>query len=150
MRNIYHTLLLTGVVLVSPLIASADSDQTAGDWFKNSYGPLWADTPYQDIEAILTHYHSEIVTHGSDGSLSTTPSREWLTATMDSWREEGWVRAELTDMTATSINAATTGVMTVWTDYYAGDVTETSCGWYLVDAINNEWKITHYADTPCS
>lgn len=150
MRNIYHTLLLTGVVLVSPLIASADSDQTAGDWFKNSYGPLWADTPYQDIEVILTHYHSEIVTHGSDGSLSTTPSREWLTAPMDSWREEGWVRAELTDMTATSINAATTGVMTVWTDYYAGDVTETSCGWYLVDAINNEWKITHYADTPCS
>ena len=150
MRNIYHTLLLTGVVLVSPLIASADSDQTAGDWFKNSYGPLWADTPYQDIETILTHYHSEIVTHGSDGSLSTTPSREWLTAPMDSWREEGWVRAELTDMTATSINAATTGVMTVWTDYYAGDVTETSCGWYLVDAINNEWKITHYADTPCS
>ena len=149
MRNIYHTLLLTGVVLVSPLIASADSDQTAGDWFKNSYGPLWADTPYQDIETILTHYHSEIVTHGSDGSLSTTPSREWLTAPMDSWREEGWVRAELTDMTATSINAATTGVMTVWTDYYAGDVTETSCGWYLVDAINNEWKITHYADTPC-
>jgi hypothetical protein len=150
MRNIYHTLLLTGVVLVSPLIASADSDRTAGDWFKNSYGPLWADTPYQDIEAILTHYHSEIVTHGSDGSLSTTPSREWLTAPMDSWREEGWVRAELTDMTATSINAATTGVMTVWTDYYAGDVTETSCGWYLVDAINDEWKITHYADTPCS
>ena len=150
MRNIYHTLLLTGVVLVSPLIASADGDQTAGDWFKNSYGPLWADTPYQDIEAILTHYHSEIVTHGSDGSLSTTPSREWLTAPMDSWREEGWVRAELTDMTATSINAATSGVMTVWTDYYAGDVTETSCGWYLVDAINNEWKITHYADTPCS
>ena len=49
MRNIYHTLLLTAVVLVSPLIASADSDQTAGDWFKNSYGPLWADTPYQYI-----------------------------------------------------------------------------------------------------
>jgi len=128
MRNIFHTLLLTGVVLVSPLIASADSEQTAGAWFKNSYGPLWADTPYQDVEAILTHYHSEIVTHGSDGSLSTTPSREWLTAPMDSWREEGWVRAELTDMTATTINAT----------------------WYLVDAINDEWKITHYADTPCS
>ena len=150
MRNIYHTLLLTGVVLVSPLIASADSDQTAGDWFKNSYGPLWADTPYQDIEAILTHYHSEIVTHASDGTLTTTPSRQWLTAPMDSWREEGWIRAELTDMTATTINATTSGVMTVWTDYYAGDVSETSCGWYLVDAINNEWKITHYADTPCS
>ena len=150
MRNIYHTLLLTGVVLAAPLIASADSDQTAEAWFKNSYGPLWADTPYQDIEGILTHYHSEIVTHGSDGSLSTTPSREWLKAPMDSWQEEGWMRAELTEMTATTINAATSGVMTVWTDYYAGDVTETSCGWYLVDAINNEWKITHYADTPCS
>ena len=150
MRNIYHTLLLTGVVLAAPLIASADSDQTAGAWFKNSYGPLWADTPYQDIEGILTHYHSEIVTHSSDGSLSTTPSREWLKAPMDSWQEEGWIRAELTEMTATTINAATSGVMTVWTDYYAGDVTETSCGWYLVDAINGEWKITHYADTPCS
>ena len=33
MRNIFHTLLLTGVVLVSPLIASADSEQTAGAWF---------------------------------------------------------------------------------------------------------------------
>ena len=149
MRNIYHTLLLTGVVLAAPLIASADSDQTAGAWFKNSYGPLWADTPYQNIEGILTHYHSEIVTHGSDGSLSTTPSREWLKAPMDSWQEEGWIRAELTEMTATTINAATSGVMTVWTDYYAGDVTETSCGWDLGDAINDEWKITHYADTPC-
>ena len=150
MKNIVYFLVLITTCITAPLVASADADQTAENWFSTSYGPLWAKTPYQDIEAILTHYHSEIVTHASDGTLTTTPSRQWLTAPMDSWREEGWVRAELTDMTATTINATTSGVMTVWTDYYAGDVTETSCGWYLVDAINGEWKITHYADTPCS
>ena len=150
MKNIAYCLLFITALIAAPLTLGADADQTAETWFETSYGPLWAKTPYQDVEAILTHYHSEIVTHAADGSLSTTPSREWLTAPMDSWREEGWIRAELTDMTATTINAATSGVMTVWTDYYAGDVTETSCGWYLVDAINGEWKITHYADTPCS
>ena len=150
MKNIVYFLVLITACITAPLVASADADQTAENWFETSYGPLWAKTPYQDIEAILTHYHSEIVTHASDGTLTTTPSRQWLTAPMDSWREEGWIRAELTDMTATTINATTSGVMTVWADYYAGNVTETSCGWYLVDAINDEWKITHYADTPCS
>ena len=122
---------------------------SADSWFQNSYGPLWADAPFDNVDAILDHYSAEIVTHSSDGAIHRTPRREWLMAPMDSWQAEGWLRAELTDAQTTVINATTASVMTTWKDYYADNNTEVSCGWYLVDNVDGQWQISTYADTPC-
>ena len=122
---------------------------SADDWFQSSYGPLWADAPFDNVEAILDHYSAEIVTHSSNGAIHRTPRREWLMAPMEAWQAEGWLRAKLTGAQTTTVNATTASIMTTWEDYYAGGGTEVSCGWYLVDKVDDQWQITTYADTPC-
>jgi len=141
------TLFITSLAL--SVHALAESSPSADAWFKTSYGPLWAETPYDDVEAILDHYSPDIVTHSSDGTISSTPRRAWLMTPMDAWKAEGWIRAELTDAQTTVINATTASVMTTWKDYYAENNTEVSCGWYLVDKVDGQWQISTYADTPC-
>ena len=132
-----------------PVTSQADDMDSADSWFQNSYGPLWADAPFDNVDAILDHYSAEIVTHSSDGAIHRTPRREWLMVPMDSWQAEGWLRAELTDAQTTNVNATTASIMTTWKDYYREGLTEVSCGWYLVDKIDGQWQITTYADTPC-
>ena len=87
-----------------PVTSQADDMDSADSWFQNSYGPLWADAPFDNIDAILDHYSAEIVTHSSDGAIHRTPRREWLMAPMDSWQAEGWLRAELTEQFASHMD----------------------------------------------
>ena len=95
-----------------PVTSQADDMDSADSWFQNSYGPLWADAPFDNIDAILDHYSAEIVTHSSDGAIHRTPRREWLMVPMDSWQAEGWLRAEPTDAQTTNVNATTASIMT--------------------------------------
>ena len=67
---------------------------------------------------------------------------------MDSWQAEGWLRAELTDAQTTNA-VPPPPASDHWKDYYREGLTEVSCGWYLVDKIDDQWQITTYADTPC-
>ena len=142
------SLMMILLSAVSVMTHAGDMD-SADSWFQNSYGPLWADAPFDNIDAILDHYSAEIVTHSSDGAIHRTPRREWLAAPMDSWQAEGWLRAELTDAQTTNVNATTASIMTTRKDYYREGLTEVSCGSYLVDKIDDQWQITTYADTPC-
>ena len=130
-------------------LARADSVSDAESWYRNSYAPLWNASPLANMEAILEHFAEEIITHSADGEIRRDPSRSWLVKPMQGWVEQGWLNSELTHVDIQSINQTTVSFFAIWRDYYRKEATELSCGWYLVDLINSEWKITEYADSPC-
>ncbi len=130
--------------------AAAESVPDPEQWYLNSYAPLWNGTPAADIDKILDHYADEIVTHESDGAISRDDQDAWLAEPMAEWVEEGWLRAELTELDTHYINETTAAFVGTWTDYYDDGSTEVSCGWYLADFLDGEWIITEYADTDCS
>ena len=141
---------LAASILLAPIAAVADDhipDPEA--WYRTSYAPLWNGTPEDDVDAILQHYASEIVTHESDGAISSTEQVAWLAEPMGEWVAEGWLRAEMTALQTQVINTSTAAFIATWKDYYQDGSTEVSCGWYLADFVDGQWLITSYADTSC-
>ena len=130
-------------------LAKADSVPDAESWYRNSYAPLWNAYPLANVETILEHFAEEVITHTPDGEIQRDSSRSWLVKPMQGWVEQGWLNSELTRLDVQPINQTTVSFFAIWRDYYGKEVSELSCGWYLVDLIKSEWKITEYADRPC-
>lgn len=132
----------------SAIAAPPASDPEA--WFRDSYAPLWSERPGEKLDDMLAHYDDEVVSHRADGTRTRTPRREWLEPSLEGWLEEGWLRAELTGLEVDRLNASTVVFKARWADHYVAEPTEMSCGWYLADRVNGEWRITTYADLDCA
>lgn len=139
--------------LVLMFAASASRAQEMVDpetWYRDVYAPLWSNSPGDNIPALLKQYAMVIVTHEDGGEISRDTQEAWLAEPMREWLADGWLGAELVQLQTQRINASTAAFTASWIDSYEGGETESSCGWYLADAMDGRWIFTAYADTPCA
>lgn len=142
------------ILFLSALLSATAHGQGPTDpeaWYKDNYAPLWANNPGKNVDAILSYYASDVTTHESEGAITVSDSDSWLREPMQEWlAEEGWLKAELQQLTVDRLNASTVVFKASWLDHYEGNETEVSCGWYLADMIDGRWQFTAYADIDCA
>ncbi len=118
-------------------------------WYRDSYAPLWQENPYEKVDAMLSHYAPEVLTHMAEGGFRRDLREPWLQAPMAAWQAEGWVGSELIALQTTLINPNTATFLATWRDNYSSGLEEVTCGWYVAGRDNGAWRFTVYADTPC-
>ncbi|MFK8021414.1 MAG: hypothetical protein AB8B86_16750 [Pseudomonadales bacterium] len=147
------TLFLSGLLLG---IAAQTAAQAASDiadpynWYQESYGPLWLNSPEKNVQKLMGYYAKEVSVHAEDGGISVQSQQELIETPMAAWFAEGWLTAELTGLKMNRINTTTASYKAKWLDSYKSGDTEVSCGWYLADWINDSWSFTAYADIDCA
>ncbi len=145
--------LLTCLISLVLIFSSAGADTVNGDperWFRDGYAPLWTEQPGAQLDAMLSYYAPNIVSHRGTGEITTENSAEWLGPSVNTWLAEGWLRSELVALEVDRLNESTVVFKARWADFYANDPTDYSCGWYLADFIDGAWRFTSYADLDCS
>lgn len=149
----HAAITVVAALIISPMLASAtaaDATQTAQAWYQDSYAPLWADSPGDNIDAIVAHYQSSITSYNNDGSISTDDSATWIGAPIKQWVVEGWLKSELVTLRTDVINDSTATFKAKWKDSYKGAKPDYACGWYMANKFDGSWRFTAYADLDCA
>ncbi len=135
------------------LCASVGADNEQADpeqWYREAYGPIWADRPTERLDEILEYYADEVVVHSSEGEISRQDNFKWLSALMTEWQEGGWLSSELKGLQIDRINASTVSFKSSWLDHYEGAEDQISCGWYLAGLDGDQWRFTVYTEIDCA
>lgn len=121
---------------------------SALDWYKNDYAQVYDDKPWEKADEVASFYAETIHNHDDGGSSHN--SLEWVSALLEEWKIEGWIRSELADIAVDTLNPTTASVKAKWRDYYSGGNIGYECGWYLVDFSDGRWQISEYATISCA
>lgn len=119
-------------------------------WYLETYGSMWAEEPWTKGDQTSRFYAAQIQDHEPAGEIVTYESIPWMDGLLEMWKNDGWLRSEIAELRVTRINASTTSFMARWDDFYKAREDEFSCGWYLADLIEGQWKFTHYATIDCA
>ena len=143
-----HALIL--IALLAASAASADAHKkTAEAWYKNDYAPLWKDAPWDNVEAIASHYAETMTSYAPTGGSSDSNSLASMAESIEYWQTEDWISSVLTDLKTDVLNPATATFKAKWLDVYKDGSEESSCGWYLATRGADGWKFTTYTDIDC-
>lgn len=145
-RSVYAAPFL--ILLLSSILEASDVPDP-GRWYAESYAPLWREVTSDSANGVAPFYHSELREHVPTGEILVHESAIWLTESIARWREEGWTGSEVPNLLVNRINASTVSFNARYRDYYDGGETEYSCGWYLADLVDGQWKFTGYAEMDC-
>lgn len=118
-------------------------------WFREDYVPLWFENDDKLATRVGAFYAAEIMVHEPGDALASRDSAHWLNTLLRQWTEDGWIGSSAPDIRVHRINGVTASFTTRWLDRYAGGEELYSCGWYLADLIDGEWKFTRYAEMDC-
>jgi hypothetical protein len=141
---------LFSLLLLSSSVGAEAIKDDPGSWFRDGYAPLWAKKPGAQLDAMLSYYAPNIVSHRTSGETTTDASAEWLGPSVEAWLAEGWLRSELVRLEVDRLNESTVVFKARWADFYANDPMDHSCGWYLADFLDGAWRFSSYADLDCS
>lgn len=144
-------LLSVFFILFAPISGVADVEvPDPGIWYAEQYAPLWRDEPWTKADEVLTFYHSEIQVHEPGGEIVTHETAVWMREILAGWEAEGWLGSQVPDIRVERINHSTASFTTRWLDHYKDAEDDYSCGWYLADLIDGQWKFTQYAEVDCA
>ena len=148
MKNIQLAVIL---LLLSATTASADPGQPdPAQWYQDDYGALWLDQPWNKQDKIAQYYESKISTHEASGEMTTVDFAPWLAGAIEEWRADDWLWSEVSALKVDRLNASTVTFKASWRDHYGERDDEISCGWYLADLHDGQWKFTNYATIDCA
>ena len=154
MKKFRSHMVVTWLALIFVLCSTAVvADSEVADpekWYMESYGPLWNVDPYNKINEVLSHYHSEIIDHNDGGVLNQQSTAAWISGSFELWKEDGWTTSELTDLQVDRISESVTSFKSRWLDHYKDAEDEYVCGWYFAELIDGHWKFTQYATIDCA
>ena len=148
-RTLFMGFIAALCMLFSGVLFGSENDLGAEQWYRESYAPLWADDPQGNVGAAAAFYAATLTIHSQDGGLSVVNTSEWIRDSVTGWIAEGWLTSDLAGLEAQEINSTTFSFTTRWQDHYRDQDSEYSCGWYLVDRVDGEWKISGYAESEC-
>jgi hypothetical protein len=140
-------------VLMLAMAVSGDVAAETPDpekWYAEDYVPIWRKVTPNTADEATYFYHSEIRGHEPGGEVITYDAPTWLTDLVAEWVADGWTGSEVPNIQVNRINESTTSFTARYLDYYEGGATEYSCGWYLADLMDGQWKFTHYAEINCA
>jgi hypothetical protein len=138
------------LLLLTPVAGTGSDVIDPEQWYRDGYAPLWHEQPAENLEAMLGYYAEQVRSHRTDGEVSDNVTRSWLGKSLTEWGEAGWTRSELTALEVDRINDSTAAFKARWLDHYSNAPEERSCGWYLADRIDGQWRFTVYADLDCA
>ncbi len=142
---------LLAMALLVPVMAMAQDEQpviAADDWYRSEYAVLYNDKPWEKAAEIAGHFAENVHVHGE--GAGTYNSLQWMSAALEEWKIEGWIRSELAALEFDLLNAGTASFKAKWRDYYTGGNIGYECGWYLADLVDGKWLFTEYATIACS
>ncbi len=137
---------LTTLCMFITVTALADPEK----WVREVYAPHWEDAASFEVDEAAASYHDPLAWHQADGTFTLVEPGAWITGLVESWRSDGWTATSMSDLRKQQINAYTWTLYVLWDDEYADAAPEQSCSWYLASLIDDEWKITAYAEVDCS
>ena len=138
-------------LLLGSAAASADTSQPdPAQWYRDSYGTLWHNEPWNKLDEIGRYYDAEIQTHDASDGITTVDFATWMAGLLVEWKSDGWLSSEVSDLKVDRLNASTVSFKSRWLDYYREREDESSCGWYLADLRDGQWKFTNYATIDCA
>jgi hypothetical protein len=119
-------------------------------WYLESYGAMWSSEPWNNGDQTLNFYAANIQEHEPGGGIVSYDSVSWMEGLLAMWKDEGWLGSEVGALRVTRINESTVSFMARWDDRNKGADDEISCGWYLADLMDGQWKFTQYANIDCA
>jgi len=142
---------MTAIFLLAIAAGASAQDEveipSALDWYKNDYAQVYDENPWEKADEAASYYAETIHIHDDGGSSHN--SHEWISALLEEWKIEGWIRSEVADIEVDALNSTTASVKAKWRDYYSGGNVGNECGWYLVDFVGGKWQISEYATITC-
>ncbi|MEM1412511.1 MAG: hypothetical protein AAGH19_09135 [Pseudomonadota bacterium] len=138
------------VLLGLPLTGAAAEAPDPETWFVETYGGLWLEAPWDQAEAIMSHYTEQVISREPGAAPETVPTREWIGPLFGQWRDEGWLSAEVVAIQTDRLNANTAVFKARWKDVYTDGSEAFSCGWYLADLVDGAWKNSEYTSIDCA
>jgi len=145
-----YGLILLSIVFSSVTQASEAPPPDPEKWYLESYGAMWVKEPWNNVNQTSNFYASELHDHEPEGKIVTYESVPWMAGLLEMWKNEGWLSSEITNLRVTRINASTTSFISRWDDHYQEAEDDYSCGWYLADLVDGQWKFTNYATIDCA
>ena len=142
-----HVVTLLGLALAA--ISHAAEVPDPGAWYMDEYAPLWRDLDDSTAASVTAFYLPSVQVHLESGAVINADPGPWLADMIATWRAEGWVGSDLSDLKIERIKPTTAAFTTRWFDRYADGSEEYSCGWYLADFADGQWMFSAYADQVC-
>ena len=139
------------LIICLAIVPMAQAQQEIPDpelWYRNDYAVIWANAPWEQHDALISHSADQVMAHSLDDGI-TMLGKDWLTLSLQGWRDEGWLNSELADLKVDRLNETLATFKAMWRDNMVDNGVEYGCAWYQADYLEGAWKLSGYADIDC-
>jgi len=121
----------------------------ADEWYRNHYAPIWKENSWDKLDEAASHYDKTIQVHPPAGGVEHVDSHQWLAASLQEWKADGWIGSDIAAYQFDQLNPSSATFKVKWRSWYVEADEDFECSWYLADARNDAWVITQYATIDC-
>jgi len=135
-------------VLVFPGLANAtgtinvdaELNNSAKQWFVKHYAPVWENTQSLNSKALAPLYHQQgFMRMGEQLVLWQQPAS--IEQLLHELNRQQWLSAKVLSIQADNIGPSTQSLNVVWQSDYKNLAAQISCEWYLLENLQEKWKI---------
>lgn len=141
--------LLSLLVTLFTLPASADTAEDLDKWFRDGYAALYVENAWDQADEFAQYFADEIA-YRSDEGLEISDVNSFVVESLDVWRSEGWQGTDVADLKTRLLNASTALFKIKWHDRNEDGSTAYECGWYFADKVDGEWLLSQYIVMECA
>lgn len=112
----------------------------AKQWFVKHYAPVWKSTHSLSAKALAPLYHHQgFMRFGEHLLLWQQP--ESIEQLLQELNRQQWLNAKVLSIQAHKIGPSTQSLNVVWQSEYKSTAAQISCEWYLLEQLQQQWKI---------
>ena len=142
------TMIALLFVAFLPPQAQAETAEDLDRWFRDGYAALYVENSWDHADEFRQYFGSSIEYRSDDGLLELNVN-EFVIDSLDGWRDEGWLGTDVAALETMLLNNSTAVFNVMWLDRNSDGSTETSCGWYVADKVENTWLLSQYIAMEC-
>ena len=149
----FYLVFLSASLLPWHAVNAADADtdtetDSAKQWFVEQYAPVWENTHSLNTKALAPLYHSQgLIRVGDELVLWQNP--ESIEQSIQEIKRQEWQSARLINVRPLKIGPTTESLNVVWQSDFKQQFAQISCEWYLLEKLEQQWKIIGHRYTEC-
>jgi hypothetical protein len=149
----FYLVFLSASLLPWHAVNAADADtdtetDSAKQWFVEQYAPVWKNTHSLDAQALAPLYHSQgLMRVGDELALWQNPAS--IEQLIQETKRQEWQSARLINVRPLKIGPTTESLNVVWQSDFKEQSAQISCEWYLLEKLEQQWKIIGHRYTEC-
>lgn len=116
------------------------STGNAKQWFVKEYAAVWKNTHSLKAKALIPLYHSQGFMRVGD-QLILWRHPESIELLVQELKRQGWQNAKVLSVQSQEIGPTTQSLNVVWRSDYKKQTAQISCEWYLVEKLQEHWKV---------